>query len=95
MLASLQVRYPKSEVGLYLISSEPRDQSLRYLRSQSIALNALTDGTDSVRRSLGIAAIPTAIVLDGSGSVRAVITGIRPVELENALDAVLGRTKRR
>lgn len=91
LLQGLQSRYSDRDLGLFLISGESPDRSLRYLRSEGITLTALTDVEDSVRRWVGVEAIPTAVLLEPDARVREIIVGVRPVELENAIRAVLNR----
>jgi hypothetical protein len=70
--------------------TEPRPEVERFCAMWGIKGPILLDETGDYARLLGVRGVPTNVVVDGDGTVRA-FGAARLDELERAIDDVLGR----
>ncbi len=88
-LADLRARFSARGLKIVGISTEEAPLLADAVRRLGIGHPVLRDGTESVHRAYGIGALPTLVLVDGSGVVRAVEVGGGLEAIEGAIERLL------
>nr|BFD80957.1 hypothetical protein StreXyl84_03580 [Streptomyces sp. Xyl84] len=71
-------------------NADPRQEAANFAAVWDIGATVLLDGTGEYAARLGIRGVPTNVLVDGRGVVRAV-GGTTPAELHAAVEALLAQ----